>query len=330
MGYKSGMTHIIRELERPGSKAHKKEVCEPVSVLETPPMIVIGLVGYMEGSNGLYALNSFFAQNLTKKFRRNFYKNWFASLKKKSFAKYSHNYALRNPYKDPPIPNQYELDEMTKYASVVRVVCHSQVKPTSLGGKTTHLMEIQINGGSTADKIAFAQRIFEKAIPVEAVFQTNEMIDTVGLTKGKGTKGVISRWGVTKLPRKTHRGLRKVACVGAWHPSAIRWTVARNGQKGMHHRTEIHKKIYRLGKSREKAQTNSNQFDLTEKNITPMGGFPNYGVIGEDFIVLKGSVPGPVRRAVTLSRCLNPLSNRKALENVTLKFIDTRINEKHG
>jgi large subunit ribosomal protein L3e len=104
MGYKSGMTHIIRELERPGSKAHKKEVCEPVSVLETPPMIVIGLVGYMEGSNGLYALNSFFAQNLTKKFRRNFYKNWFASLKKKSFAKYSHNYACEIRIKTHPFP----------------------------------------------------------------------------------------------------------------------------------------------------------------------------------------------------------------------------------
>jgi hypothetical protein len=46
------------------------------------------------------------------------------------------------------------------------------------------------------------------------------------------------------LPRKTHKGLRKVACVGAWHPSRIQFTVARAGQKGYHHRTEINKKIY--------------------------------------------------------------------------------------
>jgi ribosomal protein L3 len=58
--------------------------------------------------------------------------------------------------------------------------------------------------------------------------------------------GVTSRWHTKKLPRKTHKGLRKVACVGAWHPSRIQYTVARAGQKGYHHRTEINKKIYDL------------------------------------------------------------------------------------
>ena len=56
--------------------------------------------------------------------------------------------------------------------------------------------------------------------------------------------GVTSRWHTKKLPRKTHKGLRKVACIGAWHPSRIQYTVARAGQKGFHHRTEINKKIY--------------------------------------------------------------------------------------
>lgn len=59
--------------------------------------------------------------------------------------------------------------------------------------------------------------------------------------------GVTSRWHTKKLPRKTHKGLRKVACIGAWHPSRVQFTVARAGQKGYHHRTEINKKIYRLG-----------------------------------------------------------------------------------
>lgn len=59
--------------------------------------------------------------------------------------------------------------------------------------------------------------------------------------------GVTSRWHTKKLPRKTHKGLRKVACIGAWHPSRVSFTVARAGQKGYHHRTEINKKIYRIG-----------------------------------------------------------------------------------
>jgi large subunit ribosomal protein L3e len=61
--------------------------------------------------------------------------------------------------------------------------------------------------------------------------------------QGRGTEGVVTRWGVTRLPRKTHRGLRKVACVGAWHPARLQWSVARAGQHGFHHRTEINKKV---------------------------------------------------------------------------------------
>ena len=55
--------------------------------------------------------------------------------------------------------------------------------------------------------------------------------------------GVTSRWYTKKLPCKTH----KVVCIGAWHPSRTQFTVPRAGQKGYHHRTEINKKIYRIG-----------------------------------------------------------------------------------
>ena len=44
-GYKAGMTHIVREMDKPGSKSHKKEVVEPVTIVETPPMIIVGVVG---------------------------------------------------------------------------------------------------------------------------------------------------------------------------------------------------------------------------------------------------------------------------------------------
>lgn len=56
--------------------------------------------------------------------------------------------------------------------------------------------------------------------------------------------GVTSRWHTKKLPRKTHKGLRKVACIGAWHPARVGYSIARAGQKGYHHRTEINKKVW--------------------------------------------------------------------------------------
>ena len=38
MGYKAGMTTIVRDLDRPGAKMHKKEIVEAVTVVETPPV----------------------------------------------------------------------------------------------------------------------------------------------------------------------------------------------------------------------------------------------------------------------------------------------------
>lgn len=127
--------------------------------------------------------------------------------------------------------------------------------------KKAHIMEIQVNGGTIAQKVDYAYGFFEKLIPIDAVFQKDEMIDIIGVTKGKGYEGVVTRWGVTRLPRKTHRGLRKVACIGAWHPARVSYTVARAGQNGYHHRTEMNKKIYKLGKSGQESHQAMTEFD---------------------------------------------------------------------
>jgi large subunit ribosomal protein L3e len=121
------------------------------------------------------------------------------------------------------------------------------------------------------------------------------MIDIIGVTKGKGTQGVVKRFGVSRLPRKTHRGLRKVGCIGAWHPAAVKWTVARTGQLGYHVRTEINKKIYRVGAGEVRGVKNNatTEADVIEKNITPLGGFPHYGIVKHDFLMVKGGIVGP-------------------------------------
>jgi large subunit ribosomal protein L3e len=129
-------------------------------------------------------------------------------------------------------------------------------------------MEIQVNGGSVPEKVDFAHGLFEKPIEIDTIFEQDEMIDVIAVTKGRGFQGVTSRWGTKKLPRKTHKGLRKVACIGAWHPSHVQWTVARAGQDGYHHRTSINHKIYRIGKGSDKANA-STDFDISKKQITP-------------------------------------------------------------
>ena len=156
------------------------------------------------------------------------------------------------------------------------------------------------------------------------------------------SSGVTSRWHCKKLPRKTHKGLRKVACIGAWHPSRIQFTVARAGQKGYHHRTEINKKIYDIrdgfhtkdGKVKTINFSNSTflslirspqnsskyykfllplqliknnastEYDLADKSINPMGGFPHYGEVKQDFVMLKGCCIGPKKRILTLRKVI--------------------------
>merc|ERR1739847_115785 len=88
MGYKAGMSHIVREVDRPGSKVNKKEVVEAVTILETPPMMAIGVVGYIETPRGLGALKTVWAEHIGEEAKRRFYKNWSGS-NKKAYTKYS-------------------------------------------------------------------------------------------------------------------------------------------------------------------------------------------------------------------------------------------------
>jgi len=231
-----------------------------------------------------------------------------------------------------------ELARMKKYCSIIRVLAHTQIKKLKFRQKKADLAEIQVNGGTVAQKVDWGLGLFERKIPIDTVFSQNDMIDTISVGKGHGFEGVVARWGVRKLPRKTHRGLRKVACIGAWHPSRVQYQVARAGQKGYHHRTQINKKVYKIGKAlrseeKEKKEINYNattQADGTQKVITPMGGFPHYGEVNEDYIMLKGAVAGAKKRVITLRKSLLAQTSRNATEEINLKWIDTASKFGHG
>jgi len=318
------MSHIVRDVDRPGSKLHKKEVAEGVSILEAPPMVVVGFVGYVETPRGLRALTSVWAGNLSEECKRKFYKNWY-KCKKKAFTKYQKRWTTAEK------PMEEEIKRAKEYCQVIRAICHTQVNKVKLRQKKAHLKEIQINGGTTAEKVDFVYNLFEQEVKVADVFNQDEMIDVIGASKGHGFNGVVTRWGVTRLVRKSHRGLRKVACIGSWHPARVQFQVPRSGQRGYHHRTEINKKIYRIGKSLKDDPNNAcTENDLTEKAITPLGGFPHYGVVNEDWVMVKGGVVGCKKRILTLRKSLLPQVSRKALEKVELKFIDTASKWGHG
>jgi len=316
------MTHVVREIDRPGSKLHKKEAVEAVTIVEVPPMVAVGLVGYVETPNGLRSLTTVWANHLSDDVKRRFYKNWYRS-KRKAFTKYAKKAA------EKPQEIEAELERIKQYCQVVRVIAHTQIRKVKLRQKVANLLEIQVNGGDVAAKVEFAKSHFEQEFEVTKVFTEGEVIDVCAATKGHGYNGVVSRWGVTRLPRKTHRGLRKVACIGAWHPARVKFSVARAGQMGYHHRTEINKRILRIGK-KDDSKSASTEADLTEKGITPVGGFPHYGEVNEDWLMLKGCIAGSKKRPVTLRKSIVPPSRRSHMEPLNVKFIDTSSKYGHG
>jgi len=338
MGFKAGMTHVLREVDKPGSKLHKKETVEAVTIVECPPMNVVGLVGYVNTPRGLRTLSTVWTAHLNDEVKRRFYKNWYRS-KKKAFDRYAARVADE---KNKDV--ETELARLKKHAHVIRILAHTQVRLVKLRQKKAHLIEIQVNGGDVAAKVDYAKGLFETQVPVASVFSVNDHIDILGVTKGHGYSGVINRWGVARLPRKTHRGLRKVACIGAWHPARVAFQISRPGQYGYHHRTEINKKIFRIGAGSKPAagqngktaeadlKNASTASDLTEKAITPLGGFVQYGEVNEDFLMIKGGVVGVVKRVLTLRKTLVPQVKRAATEKASegIKFIDTSSKFGHG
>lgn len=73
-------------------------------------------------------------------------------------------------------------------------------------------------------------------------------------------------------------------------------------------RTEINKKIYRIGdgfhsvEGKLVSNNGATEYDPTNKSINPMGGFKHYGEVKQDFMMLKGCVMGPRKRVITLRK----------------------------
>merc|ERR1712141_954434 len=155
LGYKAGMTHVVREVDRPGSKVNKKEVVEAVTIIETPPVVVVGVVGYIETPRGLRTFKTIWAEHLSEECKRRFYKNWYRSIEK-------------------------DFTKMKKYCKNIRVIVHTQMKLLKKRQKKAHVMEVQLNGGSIAQKVDWARERLEKQVPVTDVFAKDEMIDVIG------------------------------------------------------------------------------------------------------------------------------------------------------
>jgi len=81
---------------------------------------------------------------------------------------------------------------------------------------------------------------------------------------------------------------------------------------GLPSRTEFNKRILKIGEKGEE--------------VTPAGGFPNYGVIRNSYIILHGSIPGPTKRLISMRDAIRYQRGVK-VEKPEITYIRLQVNK---
>ncbi|HLC64959.1 MAG TPA: 50S ribosomal protein L3 [Candidatus Nanoarchaeia archaeon] len=174
----------------------------------------------------------------------------------------------------------------------VNLVVHTQPGFTSTGQKRPHIFEVAV-GGKKEAKLEYAKSMLGKEIAVTDVFKEGDQADIHAITRGKGFQGPVKRFGVSIRQHKSEKTKRGPGTLGPWRGQGkIMYRVAHAGQMGYHLRTEFNKWIIKIGKKDEQA--------------TPKGGFINYGVVKNPYLILKGSIAGPKKRMIRLNVATRP------------------------
>lgn len=163
----------------------------------------------------------------------------------------------------------------------VRLLVYSL--PTETGGvEINHPLRAEIGlGGSINKKIETANKYLGRKVSFSEIFKVGDVVDVGGVTKGKGWQGEIKRFGIAKQRRKATGKVRHVGTLGPWHPHYVMYYVPRAGQTGYHNRVELNKQILYIGKE------SLNKFD-------------HYGLVKNEYVIVHGSVPGSVKRPISL------------------------------
>jgi len=269
MGFKVGSINVLTIDNVDKSPTFGKPIFNHATVLSCAPMTIVGLRAYTNSLDGLSVFSEVYANTLPKE----------QSRKQKLNSNYDTNI---NKIKD-------NLESLEKLCAIVSVPPKqaglSQIKPYSF--------EIAIGGSSLESQFDYLKDNLGKNISVSDIIKPGMLVDALGVTKGKGWQGPVKRFGIKKKQHKSRKTVREVGTVGAWSPQNIMYTVPRAGQMGFHQRTEYNKKVLFIANEKE-------------QSVNPDGGFLHFGLVPEDYVIIKGSLPGPIKRPVVLRYPMRP------------------------
>ncbi len=226
-GYKVGMTHVMMIDNDKNSPTNGMEIFTPVTVLEVPPIVVMGVRSYEKTTHGLKVITEVIADNLDEELSRKI--------------------SLPNSYKkSEAIAN---IKKSLEDCAEVKLLVHTNPKVTSVPKKKPEIFECGIGGKTPEEKLNTAIELLGKEIKANEIFSEGEFVDSIGVTKGKGFQGPVKRWGIRIQYGKAARSSKKrhIGSMGPWTPSRTMWTVPQAGQMGYHKRTEYNKKILKIG-----------------------------------------------------------------------------------
>jgi len=262
------MTHVAFIEKNPNSPYNDQEIFSAVTILDAPPLQMYGIRIYKQFVEGLRAIAEAHAENL----KDNVY------IARKIALPKNMNFSEEMAQIEDLISKEKNLE--------VRALLATQPHLSALSRKKPDLLEIPIGGKSIQDIFQFAKNHLGKEIRAFDILKVGQMVDVIAVSKGKGFQGPIKRMRVHRVQHKDNKAVRHVGCLGAETPSRISWTVPRGGQMGFNNRTEYSKQIIKISEKGEE--------------INPKGGFINYGLVKGDYILVKGSVPGPKKRFIRL------------------------------
>jgi len=196
-------------------------------------------------------------------------------------------------------PKKIKASEPSEYDDV-RVLVYTQPK-LAFGKKKPEIIEIGISG-SKEEKLNYAKSLLNKEIKVSEIFKSNQFVDVHAVTKGYGFQGSVKRHHIDLRSHKSEKK-RRGNIFGSQTPGKIHWGMPMPGQHGFHTRTEFNKFIIKVSD------------DI--KEINPKSGFNRYGMVNNEFVLIKGSIPGAKKRLVVITE---PLRYRKVLPT-EVKFI---------
>lgn len=150
--------------------------------------------------------------------------------------------------------------------------------------KTPEIIEIPLSG-TKEEQLQVAKNFLGKEVNVNDVFKQGEYVDVTSVTTGKGWQGLVKRFGVALNPHKATAHRRKGGTLGGETQARVFFSVPRPGQMGFQRRTDSNKRILKIAADK-------------------LAPFPHYGEVKSTYLVLDGSIPGPVKRLVRMRHAI--------------------------